>query len=51
MDALRPLLTTYAYNIVGSYDDAKDIVQEAFLKYIDADGEKIENKRHTWYAS
>lgn len=45
MDALRPLLTTYAYNIVGSYDDAKDIVQEAFLKYIDADGEKIENKK------
>jgi RNA polymerase sigma-70 factor (ECF subfamily) len=45
MESLRPLLTTYAYNIVGSYDDAKDIVQEAFLKFIDTNGEKIENKK------
>lgn len=45
MDSLRPLLTTYAYNILGSYDDAKDVVQEAFLKFIEINGEKIDNKK------
>jgi hypothetical protein len=25
------LLTTYAYNILGSYEDAKDVVQDAYL--------------------
>ena len=30
---LKPLLITYAYNILGSVEDAKDIVQDAFLKY------------------
>lgn len=30
---LKPLLVTYAYNILGSVEDAKDIVQDAFLKY------------------
>jgi RNA polymerase sigma-70 factor (ECF subfamily) len=27
------LLTTYAYNILGSLEDARDVVQDAFLKY------------------
>jgi RNA polymerase sigma-70 factor (ECF subfamily) len=30
---LKPLLTTYAYNILGSLEDAQDVVQDAFLKY------------------
>lgn len=45
MDSLRPLLTTYAYNILGSLEEAKDIVQDALLKFIQLDGEKIENKK------
>jgi len=42
METLRPLLTTYAYNILGSYDDAKDIVQDSFLKFIEIDSTAIE---------
>lgn len=45
IDTLRPLLTTYAYNIMGSLHDAKDIVQEAFLKFMQADTEHIGNKK------
>ncbi|QEC40362.1 sigma-70 family RNA polymerase sigma factor [Pseudobacter ginsenosidimutans] len=44
-DALRPLLTTYAYNILGSLHDAKDIVQDAYLKFMQANTEHIENKK------
>lgn len=33
VENLKPLLTTYAYNILGSLEDAKDVVQDAFLKY------------------
>jgi len=32
------LLTTYAYNILGSYEDAKDVVQA------------IKEEMHKWYA-
>lgn len=46
MDSLRPLLTTYAYNILGSLEEAKDIVQDAFLKFMSIDGDKIEDKRN-----
>ncbi len=45
MDALRPLLITYAYNILGSFEDAQDIVQDAFLKFMDVDSSKIDNKK------
>jgi RNA polymerase sigma-70 factor (ECF subfamily) len=45
IDALRPLLTTYAYNIIGSLHDAKDIVQEAFLKFMQANTDQVENKK------
>ena len=45
MESLRPLLTTYAYNIIGTYEDAKDIVQDAYLKFMSIDEEKIENKK------
>jgi RNA polymerase sigma-70 factor (ECF subfamily) len=44
MEDLRRLLMTYAYNITGSYEDAKDIVQDAYLKFMNID-ENIENKR------
>jgi RNA polymerase sigma factor (sigma-70 family) len=45
MESLRPLLTTYAYNILGSWDEAKDVVQDAFLKFMQMDGEGIEDKK------
>lgn len=46
MDSLRPLLTTYAYNILGSLEEAKDVVQDAFLKFMSIDNDKIEDKRN-----
>lgn len=45
MEALRPLLITYAYNILGSYEDAKDIVQDAYLRFMQIGNEQLENKR------
>jgi RNA polymerase sigma factor (sigma-70 family) len=44
MEALRRLLITYAYNITGSYEDAKDIVQDAYLNFMHVE-ETIENKK------
>lgn len=37
-------LLTYAYNIVGSYEDAKDIVQDIIEKYITLDKTNIRNE-------
>lgn len=45
MEALRPLLITYAYNIIGTYEDAKDIVQDAYMKFMSIDHDAIENKK------
>lgn len=45
MESLRPLLTTYAYNILGTLEEAKDVVQDAFLKFVDMDAGKIENQK------
>ena len=45
MESLRPLLTTYAYNILGVLEEAKDVVQDAFLKFMHIDGDKIEDKK------
>src|SRR5690606_38079969 len=46
MEDIRKLLTTYAYNILGSYEDAKDVVQDAYLKFYKLDdNESIENKK------
>jgi RNA polymerase sigma factor (sigma-70 family) len=43
MDSLRPMLTSYAYNILGSYEDAKDIVQDVMLEMINRTGDDIQN--------
>jgi len=37
------ILFPYAYNILGSSDDAKDAVQDVLLKYISAKKSDIEN--------
>lgn len=44
MDATYRKLLTYSYNIVGSYDDAKDLVQSVFEKYIVLDKTHIGNE-------
>jgi|GEM_PF-55342 len=36
MHELKPLLTSYAYNILGIREDAEDAVQDVFLKYEEA---------------
>jgi RNA polymerase sigma-70 factor (ECF subfamily) len=36
-DPLRPLLTRIAYRMLGSRADAEDVVQDAFLRWLDAD--------------
>lgn len=45
METLRPLLKTYAYNICGSLEDAGDIVQDAYLKYLQVDKEHIQDEK------
>ena len=38
---LRGLLKAYAYHICGSVDEAEDVVQNVFLKFLQTDQEKI----------
>jgi len=45
MDELRRTLTTYAYNILGVVEDAKDVVQDAYMKFSTIDQQLIEDKR------
>lgn len=45
MENLRQSLTLYAYNILGSYEDAKDIVQDVFLKFTQVNEDKIADKK------
>jgi RNA polymerase sigma-70 factor (ECF subfamily) len=45
MDSLRPILTSYAYNILGSYEDAKDVVQDVMLEMINRSGDEIQNEK------
>jgi len=44
MDSAYRKLLTYAYNILGSLEDAKDAVQDVMEKYIHLDKTKIENE-------
>lgn len=45
MDNLQQQLTHYAYNITGSYEDARDVVQDVFLEVMKKPEEEIENKK------
>lgn len=40
-DPLRPKLKRIAYRMLGSLADADDVVQEAFLRWLDADREEV----------
>lgn len=41
MNHLKPLLATYAYNITRSHEASLDIVQDAFLKFLQVDSAQI----------
>jgi RNA polymerase sigma factor (sigma-70 family) len=41
----QPLLQTIAYNLVRCREDAEDIVQETFLKWLSVDTQKVENTK------
>lgn len=47
----RSLLLTYAYNILGSYVDAEDVVQDVFLHFMQKDTAVIENRKSYWIRS
>ena len=44
MDNLYKKLITYSYNILGSYEDAKDLVQDTIEKYISLDKSHIQSE-------
>lgn len=41
----QPLLTSIAFKMVGSLQDAEDIVQDTFLKWLTIDQKKIDNTK------
>lgn len=45
MNTLQQLLTSYAYNILGSYEEAKDVVQDVMLERLNRNGPPIENEK------
>lgn len=45
MEELRRSLSLYAYNILGSWEDAKDIVQDVFLKFAQISRDRIDDKK------
>jgi len=46
MEDLQRTLATYAYNILGSMEDARDVVQDVLEKYIGMDPSQIEDARN-----
>jgi RNA polymerase sigma factor (sigma-70 family) len=45
MDSLQKSLTAYAYNILGSYEDAKDVVQDVLLEKMKRPDGTVENEK------
>jgi RNA polymerase sigma factor (sigma-70 family) len=45
MDPLQQSLTAYAYNIIGSYEDAKDVVQDVLLEKMNRPEGSIDNEK------
>lgn len=46
MEELRHSLTLYAYNILGSYEEAKDVVQDVYLKISQVPNDSIRDIRN-----
>ena len=44
-DPLRPRLVRIAYRMLGSVADAEDVVQDAFLRWLGADRDAVEETR------
>ncbi|WP_220392873.1 sigma factor [Chitinophaga lutea] len=42
---LRPLLTTYAYNITGVLEEARDLVQDAYVRFMQTDTKRTSSAR------
>ncbi len=42
----RPALESYAYNILGTYEDARDVVQDVLLKQLDRPTDGIDNYKN-----
>src|SRR5215510_8252286 len=40
-DPLRPRLARIAYRMLGSVADAEDVVQDAFLRWLDTDRDQV----------
>ena len=45
MEELRHSLILYAYNILGSYEEAKDVVQDVYLKMTQINQDSIRDKK------
>lgn len=45
MDSLHQSLIAYAYNIIGSYEEAKDVVQDVLLERINRPENSIHNEK------
>ncbi|AWW32378.1 RNA polymerase subunit sigma-70 [Echinicola strongylocentroti] len=45
MESYRPLLFTYAYNILGAAMDAEDVVQDVYERYLTIDKNLIKNEK------
>ncbi|QDH80017.1 sigma-70 family RNA polymerase sigma factor [Echinicola soli] len=45
MENYRPLLFTYAYNILGAALEAEDVVQDVFEKYLTMDSSTVQNEK------
>jgi DNA-directed RNA polymerase specialized sigma24 family protein len=46
MEKIHQQLLTYCYNITGSYEDSRDLVQDVFEKYIQVDKTAIQNEKN-----
>ena len=44
MKNYHDILFPYAYNILGSSEDAKDVIQDILIKYLSIDNDHIENE-------
>ena len=49
--ALRNLLFTVAYEMLGSAADAEDVVQETWLRWAGVDHDSVETPALTWSGS